>query len=100
MRIRNELTAIAPLDATEREHLADALGWVDSGAELFRVAKPATSPNDLVSYFAVVAIRNQNLCAPSGHLRHVADNVSTAVIARLRGGLRGTQRQVREQLDS
>src|SRR5260370_260850 len=44
MRIRNELTAIAPLDATEREHLADALGWVDSGAELFRVAKPATPP--------------------------------------------------------
>jgi hypothetical protein len=27
-QIRNELAAIAPLDATEREHLADALAWV------------------------------------------------------------------------
>lgn len=52
--IRNELTAITPLDATEREHLADALAWVDSGAELCRVVKPATPPKHLVSYFAVV----------------------------------------------
>src|SRR5260370_16662331 len=56
-------------------------------------------PKDSVSYFAVVAIRNQNLCAPSGHLHHVADNVSTAVIARLRGGLRGTYPQVQDHLD-
>src|SRR5882724_7728074 len=52
--IRDELMAIAPLDATEREHLADALLWVDSGAELCRIAKPATPPKHLVSYFAVV----------------------------------------------
>jgi 8-oxo-dGTP diphosphatase len=52
--IREELTAIEPLDATEREHLADALAWVDSGAELFRIEKPATPPKHLVAYFAVV----------------------------------------------
>ena len=52
--VRNELTAIEPLDALEREHLADALAWVDSGAELFRLAKPATPPKHLVSYFAVI----------------------------------------------
>ncbi len=52
--IRNELKAIKPLDATEREHLAEALTWVESGAELFRIAKPATPPKHLVSYFAVV----------------------------------------------
>lgn len=52
--IRAELTAIEPLDALEHDHLADALAWLDSGADLFRVAKPATPPKHLVSYFAVV----------------------------------------------
>lgn len=52
--IRDELKAIEPLDVTEREHLADALAWVNSGAELCRIAKPATPPKHLVSYFAVV----------------------------------------------
>ena len=52
--IRSELEAIEPLDVLEREHLADALAWVDSGADIFRVEKPATPPKHLVSYFAVV----------------------------------------------
>jgi 8-oxo-dGTP pyrophosphatase MutT (NUDIX family) len=52
--IRTEFTAITPLDALEREHLADALAWLESGADLFRVAKPATPPKHLVSYVAVV----------------------------------------------
>jgi 8-oxo-dGTP pyrophosphatase MutT (NUDIX family) len=52
--VREELQAIEPFDAAEREHLADALAWVDSGAELFRLAKPATPPKHLVAYFAVV----------------------------------------------
>ena len=52
--IRAELEAIEPLDALESEHLADALAWVDSGAELCRLTKPATPPKHLVSYFAVV----------------------------------------------
>ena len=42
--IRAELMAIAPLDALEQEHLADALAWLGSGAELCRLAKPATPP--------------------------------------------------------
>lgn len=57
-RIRSELDAIAPVDALEQEHLHDALSWVDSGAPLFRVAKPATPPKHLVAYFAVVADRH------------------------------------------
>jgi 8-oxo-dGTP diphosphatase len=52
--VRKELQAIEPLDATEREHLADALAWVDSGAGLFRIEKPATPAKHLVAYFAVV----------------------------------------------
>jgi 8-oxo-dGTP diphosphatase len=52
--IRSELESIEPLDALEFEHRREALAWVDSGAPLFRTAKPATPPRHLVSYFAVV----------------------------------------------
>ena len=52
--IRSELESIDPLDALELEHRTTALAWVDSGAPLFRTAKPATPPQHLVSYFAVV----------------------------------------------
>jgi ADP-ribose pyrophosphatase YjhB (NUDIX family) len=52
--IRTELESINPHDPLEQEHLREALAWVDSGAELYRIAKPATPPIHLVSYFAVV----------------------------------------------
>jgi len=52
--IRSELESISPLDALELQHRDEALAWVDSGAPLFRTAKPATPPQHLVSYFAVV----------------------------------------------
>ena len=52
--IRDEVAAIEPLDEIEREHIADVLAWIDSGAELCRVEKPATPPQHLVSYFACV----------------------------------------------
>jgi 8-oxo-dGTP pyrophosphatase MutT (NUDIX family) len=72
--IRSELTAIVPMDALESEHLADALAWVDSGVGLVRVAKPATPPKHLVSYFAVVDVdqillvdhKNAGLWLPAG----------------------------------
>jgi 8-oxo-dGTP diphosphatase len=53
--IRSEVAAIRPLDALEASHQGDALLGIDSGAELCRLAKPATPPKHLVSYFAVVA---------------------------------------------
>jgi 8-oxo-dGTP diphosphatase len=52
--IRAEISAIAPFDALERAHQDDALAWIDSGAELCRLQKPATPPKHLVSYFVVV----------------------------------------------
>ncbi len=52
-QIRREIEAIEPMDAVEREHRADALAWIASGAELFRVAKPACPPKHLVAYFVV-----------------------------------------------
>jgi 8-oxo-dGTP diphosphatase len=52
--IRHELESISPLDALEQQHRSEALAWLDSGAPIFRTAKPATPPRHLVSYFAVV----------------------------------------------
>jgi 8-oxo-dGTP diphosphatase len=53
--IRQEMAAIRPLDALEATHRDDVLRWIDSGAELCRLAKPATPAKHLVSYFAVVS---------------------------------------------
>lgn len=72
--IRTELVMIDPHDSLEQEHLAEALAWVDSGVELCRIAKPATPPKHLVSYFALVDgdhillvdHRNAELWLPTG----------------------------------
>lgn len=53
-QIRNEFSSIEPFDDLERQQIADALAWLDSGVELCRLAKPATPPKHLVSYFVVV----------------------------------------------
>lgn len=73
-QIRAEIDAIIPLDARERQDIAACLAWIDSGVELCRLAKPATPPMHLVSYFAVVDAdhillvdhRNAQLWLPAG----------------------------------
>jgi 8-oxo-dGTP diphosphatase len=52
--IRREVASIQPFDELETIHRVDALAWIDSGASLFRTAKPATPAKHLVSYFAIV----------------------------------------------
>jgi 8-oxo-dGTP diphosphatase len=53
-QIRDEVECIGALDSLEREQIADALAWIDSGVELCRTVKPATPPKHLVAYFVVV----------------------------------------------
>jgi 8-oxo-dGTP diphosphatase len=73
-QIFSEIESIVPVDALEAEHRASALAWVESGVELCRLAKPATPPKHLVSYFAVVDgehlllvdHKNAQLWLPSG----------------------------------
>jgi 8-oxo-dGTP diphosphatase len=52
--VHHEVASIRPYDALEANHRSDALSWIDSGAPLFRIAKPARPPKHLVAYFAVV----------------------------------------------
>ena len=89
--IRNELAAIVPLDASERDHLADALAWVDSGVELCRITKPDSPPKHLVSYFAVIEgqeillvdHKNAQLWLPSGGHVEIGEHPRTTVVREL-----------------
>jgi 8-oxo-dGTP pyrophosphatase MutT (NUDIX family) len=73
-KIYSEIESIVPLDALEAAHRVDAMAWVGSGAELCRLAKPATPAKHLVSYFAVIHAqsillvdhKNAQLWLPSG----------------------------------
>lgn len=90
--VRDELMAIQPLDELECRHLDDAMAWVDSGAELFRTAKPATPAKHLVSYFAVidgdhillVHHRNAELWLPTGGHVEPGEHPRATVVRELR----------------
>lgn len=47
------ITSITPFDELEQEHQLDALEWIRSGADLYRIQKPDIPPKHLVSYFVV-----------------------------------------------
>lgn len=88
LRVHSELLEIHPLDTVEQAHLDDAIAWVQSGAPVFRVNKPATPPKHLVSYFAVVDgenillvdHKNAQLWLPSGgHVEPEEDPRATVV---------------------
>jgi 8-oxo-dGTP diphosphatase len=86
--IRREVVSIRPFDEQEEIHQVDTLAWIDSGAPLFRTAKPATPPRHLVSYFAVIDGREillvdhksaQLWLPPGGHVEpgeHPRDTVA------------------------
>ncbi|GAA4968687.1 8-oxo-dGTP pyrophosphatase MutT (NUDIX family) [Nonomuraea thailandensis] len=52
--VRALVEEMTPHDGREAADLKWTLDWVDSGAPLFRVAKPATPPCHLVAYAALV----------------------------------------------
>jgi 8-oxo-dGTP diphosphatase len=53
-QIQTEIASIVPYDKLEKEQVADALAWIDSGANIFRIAKPDKPPKHLVSYFVLI----------------------------------------------
>lgn len=53
-RILNLINSIKPFDPLEAEHISNAIEWINSGAEIFRIEKPATPPKHLVSYFVLI----------------------------------------------
>src|SRR5262245_50495339 len=89
--VLSELSAIRPIDEIERQHLAEARSWVESGAPLFRIEKPATPPKHLVSYFALVSDphillvdhKNAQLWLPTGGHVEPHENPSDTVVREL-----------------
>lgn len=59
--VRDIVSALAPLDDTEQQHIAFAQQWIDSGAPLFRIAKPADPDTHLVSYFVLVDLATNSI---------------------------------------
>ena len=54
IKISDLLKQVSPFDQVEQVHIKDALDWIASGAEIFRIEKPATPPKHLVSYAVLV----------------------------------------------
>ena len=52
--IRTHIAEVAPFDQVERDHIADALAWIDAGSPLFRIERPDKPPKHLVAYFVVI----------------------------------------------
>ncbi len=59
--IKSEIADIKAFDDLESEHIKDALSWVDSAADLFRIKKPDVPPKHLVSYFVLIDPKQQKL---------------------------------------
>lgn len=60
-QIQNEIRLIKPFDKTEREHIDDALAWIDNATNIFRIQKPDKPPKHLVSYFVVIDPEHKSL---------------------------------------
>lgn len=52
--IQAAVQAISPHDELERQHIEDVVTWINSGVNIFRVAKPDKPPKHLVSYFVLI----------------------------------------------
>jgi 8-oxo-dGTP pyrophosphatase MutT (NUDIX family) len=88
--IADLVRSIAPYDPLETDHLRQTLAWIESGAHLFRIQKPATPPQHLVAYFALfdptqnklllVDHKNAGLWLPSGGHVELDEHPRTTVV--------------------
>lgn len=60
-KISQLIQQISPMDELEKTHQKDALDWIESGVEIFRIEKPDKPPKHLVSYFVVVDVLNKSI---------------------------------------
>ncbi len=49
--IHDIVSNVVPFDVLEKNHIQDTLAWFNSGAQIFRIAKPDVPKKHLVSYF-------------------------------------------------
>lgn len=59
--IANLIEKINPCDEIEKQYKDDALTWIASGAEIFRIEKPATPLKHLVCYTVLCDFQRQKI---------------------------------------
>lgn len=59
--VRDQIKAIDAFDDLEQNHINDALLWIESGADLFRIKKPDVPLKHLVSYFVVIDQKKERI---------------------------------------
>lgn len=59
--IKQLIAAITPYDHIEENHVAEAIEWISGTENIYRLAKPATPPKHLVSYFVIVDVEKRKL---------------------------------------
>jgi 8-oxo-dGTP diphosphatase len=75
---------VVPADETEATQQQQILAWIDSGAPLFRTVKPATPPQHLAVYFALLDdadrsvmlvdhVKSQSVLLAGGHVDDLED---------------------------
>lgn len=60
-KIADLIGQVRPFDSEEQEHIQDALDWIASGVEIFRIEKPATPLKHLVSYSVLVDTKKRKV---------------------------------------
>lgn len=55
------IQSITPLDDTEKKHKKDAINWIESGEEIFRIEKPATPLKHLVAYTVLCDLAKEKI---------------------------------------
>lgn len=59
LTVLNLIQALQPLDETEKRYAADAVQWIESGVNIFRLQKPDIPSKHLVAYFTVYDSKNK-----------------------------------------
>ena len=54
-QIHQIISSMSPMDDLEDKHIRFTLDWIESGAEIFRIEKPAVPDTHLVSYCLIVS---------------------------------------------
>jgi 8-oxo-dGTP diphosphatase len=82
--VRQLAAGVTPADETEAAQQHQILEWIDSGAPLFRTIKPATPPQHLAVYFALLDdadrsvmlvehVKSQSVLFAGGHVDDMED---------------------------
>lgn len=97
-KIKDLIATIASFDSLEEQQIADALQWISSGVEIYRIKKPDIPSKHLVSYFVLIDKEKKKLLLinhikaglwlpPGGHViknEYPRDTVKREIVEELR----------------